>query len=64
MRISVVMEFDQNNSEEDRAAFKLFKRCDVRDTANLLRVMNYMDGIEGNGYTIAGLGTFSEHPID
>eukprot|EP00972_Heterocapsa_arctica_P070627 10433942-Heterocapsa_arctica.AAC.1 len=23
-----------------------------------------MDRVEGNGYTIAGQGTYSEHPID
>eukprot|EP00972_Heterocapsa_arctica_P039765 5860721-Heterocapsa_arctica.AAC.1 len=31
-RISVVMHFDQNFPDE-RAAFKFFKRCDIRDTA-------------------------------
>eukprot|EP00972_Heterocapsa_arctica_P035553 5232222-Heterocapsa_arctica.AAC.1 len=64
MIISVVMEFDQNNPEEDRAAFKFFKRCDIRDTANFLRIMNYMDIIEANLYTIAEQGTYSEHSLD
>eukprot|EP00972_Heterocapsa_arctica_P087944 12968099-Heterocapsa_arctica.AAC.1 len=57
------MDFDQDNPDE-RAAFKFFKRCDARCTANFLRIMNYMDGTEGNEYTIAGRGAFSEHSID
>eukprot|EP00972_Heterocapsa_arctica_P072675 10729216-Heterocapsa_arctica.AAC.1 len=63
MRISVVMDFDQDNPDE-RAAIKFFKRCDVRDAADFLRIMNYMDGTEGNAYTIAGRGTFTEHSTD
>eukprot|EP00972_Heterocapsa_arctica_P077182 11383773-Heterocapsa_arctica.AAC.1 len=63
MRISVAMDFDQDDPGE-RAAFKFFKRCDVRDTADLFRIMNYMDGTEGNNYTIAGRGTFTEHSTD
>eukprot|EP00972_Heterocapsa_arctica_P013861 2042686-Heterocapsa_arctica.AAC.1 len=59
------MDLNQNNPEEDRAAFKFYnyKRCDVRDTANFLRIINYMGEIEGNDYTIEGQGTYSEHPI-
>eukprot|EP00972_Heterocapsa_arctica_P020543 3029245-Heterocapsa_arctica.AAC.1 len=63
MSISVVMDFDQDDPDE-RAAFTFFKRCDATDNANFLRIMNYMDGTEGNEYTIAGRGTFSEHSID
>eukprot|EP00972_Heterocapsa_arctica_P095399 14069568-Heterocapsa_arctica.AAC.1 len=63
MRISVVMDVDQDDPDE-RASFKFFRRCDARDTVNFLRIMNYMDGTEGNEYAIAGRGTFSEHSID
>eukprot|EP00972_Heterocapsa_arctica_P024877 3668867-Heterocapsa_arctica.AAC.1 len=63
-RISVVMDFDQNAPDE-RAAFKLFKRCDIRDTASFLRSMKYMEGVEGNDYTIEDRpGTFRERPIE
>eukprot|EP00972_Heterocapsa_arctica_P004612 684753-Heterocapsa_arctica.AAC.1 len=43
MRINVAMDFDQDDPDQ-RAAFKLFKRSDVRDIANFLRIKNYMDG--------------------
>eukprot|EP00972_Heterocapsa_arctica_P053633 7900686-Heterocapsa_arctica.AAC.1 len=61
MRINIVMEFEQFNTEE-RAAFKLFKRCDIRDIASYLNSMKCIDRVEGNGYTIAGQGTYTEHP--
>eukprot|EP00972_Heterocapsa_arctica_P031737 4675752-Heterocapsa_arctica.AAC.1 len=48
--IDIVMDFDNNNTE-DRAAFKFFKRCDIRDTASYFSIMKCMDRVEGNGYT-------------
>eukprot|EP00972_Heterocapsa_arctica_P071193 10517041-Heterocapsa_arctica.AAC.1 len=46
-RISVVMDFDQDFPNK-RAAFKFFKRCDIRDTASFLCTMKYMEGSESN----------------
>eukprot|EP00972_Heterocapsa_arctica_P065831 9716133-Heterocapsa_arctica.AAC.1 len=46
-RISAIMDFDQDFSN-GRAAFKFFKRCDIRDTASFLRSMKYMEGSESN----------------
>eukprot|EP00972_Heterocapsa_arctica_P006911 1011180-Heterocapsa_arctica.AAC.1 len=58
------MDFDQNAPEE-RASFKLFKRCDIRDTASFFRCMKYREGIEGNDYTIEDRpGTFRGHSIE
>eukprot|EP00972_Heterocapsa_arctica_P011625 1702888-Heterocapsa_arctica.AAC.1 len=38
LRYSVVMAFDPDQPHE-RAVFKFFKRCDMRDTASFLRKM-------------------------
>eukprot|EP00972_Heterocapsa_arctica_P094771 13976007-Heterocapsa_arctica.AAC.1 len=55
------MDFDQNFPNE-RASFKLFKRCDIRDTASFFRSKKSMEGAEGNEYTIEDRpGTFREH---
>eukprot|EP00972_Heterocapsa_arctica_P096425 14224925-Heterocapsa_arctica.AAC.1 len=63
MRTSVVMDFDQDDPDE-RAAFKVFKRCDASDTADFLRIMNSMDGTEGNTLRIrAGKGENTVEPI-
>eukprot|EP00972_Heterocapsa_arctica_P074786 11036596-Heterocapsa_arctica.AAC.1 len=62
MRINIVMEFDQFNTEE-RAAFKLSKRCDVKDIANYLHSLKCMNRVKGNEYTTEQ-GTYSEPPID
>eukprot|EP00972_Heterocapsa_arctica_P021245 3127297-Heterocapsa_arctica.AAC.1 len=57
------MAFDPEQPHE-RAGFKFFKRCDIRDTASFLRQMKYMEGKEDNIYTIEGCpGTFREHPV-
>eukprot|EP00972_Heterocapsa_arctica_P080441 11854380-Heterocapsa_arctica.AAC.1 len=63
-RICVVMDSDQDFPNE-RAAFKFFKRCDIRHTASFLRSMKYMEGSETNEYTVEGWpGTFREHSIE
>eukprot|EP00972_Heterocapsa_arctica_P006151 905170-Heterocapsa_arctica.AAC.1 len=63
-RISVVMDFDQNFPNE-RAPFKFFKRCDIRDTTSFLRIKKYMEGSESNEYTIEGRpGISREHSIE
>eukprot|EP00972_Heterocapsa_arctica_P050276 7392913-Heterocapsa_arctica.AAC.1 len=63
-RIRVVMDFDQNFPNE-RASFKFFKRSDIRDTASFFRSMKYMEGTEGNDYTIEDRpGTYRKHPIE
>eukprot|EP00972_Heterocapsa_arctica_P113762 16438956-Heterocapsa_arctica.AAC.1 len=57
-RINVEIDFDQDFPNE-RATFKSFKRCDIRDTASHLRSMKYMEGAESNEYTVEGLpGSF------
>eukprot|EP00972_Heterocapsa_arctica_P027611 4059687-Heterocapsa_arctica.AAC.1 len=58
------MDFDPDQPHE-RAAFKFFKGCDIRDTASFLRTMRYMEGKEDNLYTVEGWpGTFREQPIE
>eukprot|EP00972_Heterocapsa_arctica_P111895 16428726-Heterocapsa_arctica.AAC.1 len=58
------MDFDQDFPNE-RAAFKFFERCDIRDTASFLRTMQYTEGSESNEYTIEGRpGIIREHSIE
>eukprot|EP00972_Heterocapsa_arctica_P004138 614973-Heterocapsa_arctica.AAC.1 len=38
----------------ERPGFKLYKRCDIRDTATYFNMKNFMDRVEANTYTMEG----------
>eukprot|EP00972_Heterocapsa_arctica_P048937 7209912-Heterocapsa_arctica.AAC.1 len=61
-RISAVRAHDSEHPQE-RPGFKLYKRCEIRDTAAYFNEKNFMDRVQANTYTMEGVaGTFREHP--
>eukprot|EP00972_Heterocapsa_arctica_P051369 7555611-Heterocapsa_arctica.AAC.1 len=61
-RISAARAYDPDHPLE-RPGFKLYKRCDIRDTATYFLRMKFMERVEANIYTMEGApGTFREHP--
>eukprot|EP00972_Heterocapsa_arctica_P015012 2212944-Heterocapsa_arctica.AAC.1 len=63
-RISAARAIDPEHPRE-RPGFKLYKRCDIRDTVAYFNEKHFMDRLVANTYTIEGVeGTFSEHPVE
>eukprot|EP00972_Heterocapsa_arctica_P054903 8094890-Heterocapsa_arctica.AAC.1 len=48
---------------QERPGFKVYKRCDIRDTAAYFNQKSCLERVEANIYTMEGVaGTFREHP--
>eukprot|EP00972_Heterocapsa_arctica_P100663 14842389-Heterocapsa_arctica.AAC.1 len=63
-RISATRACDPDYPQE-RPGFKIFKRCDIRDTASYFQRMGFMERVQANIYTLEGApGTFREHPVE